>query len=288
MALRPMHFDPQQQMRRQDFELQYKQDSQLMDVDLHHHDFYELYYLASGDVTYTVESRLYKVLPGDVILISPRELHQLHIRTEHALYERYVLWVSPQLLEALSTPSADLSQALDPARPGYGNQLRLQPQDQQRVRGLLEQLNLASQEPGFGAELLTRSLLTQLLIVINRLALREDTHFEDIAQSSETVSQVVAYINLHYSDPLSLETLAERFYVSKYHLSHAFRQQVGISVGRYLQKKRLQIARQLLRQGEKPSAVSTICGFGDYTGFYRAFKAEYGISPREFRTGASK
>lgn len=282
MALRPMHFDPRQQMQRQDFELQYKLDSYLIDVDLHHHDFYELYYLVSGDVTYTIESKLYKVLPGDLLLISPKELHQVHIQAEHAAYERYVLWIHPQLIQQLSTDAADLSQALDPAHPGYGNQLRLQQPDQQRLRGLMEQLYLETQKVAFGSELLAKSLLTQLLITVNRLALQENCHFEDISRSSETVSRVVEFINLHYSEPLSLELLAQRFFISKYHLSHEFQRQVGTSVGRYIQKKRLQIARHLLSQGSKPNNVYSICGFGDYTGFYRAFKAEYGTSPREF------
>lgn len=282
MALRPMHFNPRQQMQQQDFELQYKLDSYLIDVDLHHHDFYELYYLVSGDVTYTIESRLYKVLPGDVLLISPRELHQVHIQAEHAAYERYVLWIHPQLIRQLSTETTDLSQALDSTRPGYGNQLRLQLPDQQKLRGLMEQLYRESQGTGFGSDLLARSLLVQLLVTINRLAMREDCHFEDISRSSETVSHVVEYINLHYSEQLSLDMLAEKFFISKYHLSHEFQRQIGTSVGRYIQKKRLQIARHLLSQGSKPNTVYSICGFGDYTGFYRAFKAEYGTSPRDF------
>lgn len=282
MALRPMHFDPRQQMRQQDFELQYKLDSYLIDVDLHHHDFYELYYLVSGDVTYTIESRLYKVLPGDVLLISPRELHQVHIQAEHAAYERYVLWIHPQLICQLSTENTDLGQALDPTRPGYGNQLRLQMADRQKLGGLMEQLYRESQGTGFGAGLLARSLLVQLLVTINRLAMREDCHFEDLSRSSETVSHVVEYINLHYSEQLSLDMLAEKFFVSKYHLSHEFQRQAGTSVGRYIQKKRLQIARHLLSQGSRPNEVYSVCGFGDYTGFYRAFKAEYGTSPRDF------
>lgn len=95
------------------------------------------------------------------------------------------------------------------------------------------------------------------------------------------------YINLHYSEPLSLDLLAETFFISKYHLSHEFQRQVGTSVCRYIQKKRLQIARHLLSGGNKPNNVYSICGFGDYTGFYRAFKTEYGTSPREFAESVS-
>ena len=92
----------------------------------------------------------------------------------------------------------------------------------------------------------------------------------------------VDYVNLHYSEPLSLEQLSELVYVSKYHLSHEFHRLVGTSVYRYIQKKRLMIARQLLSQGQRPNDVYSSCGFSDYAGFYRAFHNEYGISPREF------
>ena len=285
MSLKPQQYNPTQQMKLPDFELQYKLDSYLVDVDLHHHDFYELYYLKSGDVTYTIESKLYKVLPGDVLLISPRELHQVHIEAEHSAYERYVLWVSPQTIQRLSTVQTDLFHALDPSWPRYGNQLRLQRGDQQRILSLMEQLYVESQEKVYGSDLLMESLLTQILVTVNRLAMEEGCHLEDIYRSNKTVSEVISYINLHYSEPLSLELLADRFFISKYHLSHEFQRQVGTSVGRYIQKKRLQIARNLLSQGSKPNNVSALVGFGDYTGFYRAFKAEYGTSPRSFAAG---
>ena len=282
MALQPQVFDPRQEMRRADFELQYKRDSYLKDVELHHHDFYELYFLLSGDVTYIIESRLYHVMPGDMLLISPRELHQLCIRPEMAAYERYVLWVDPQVLQRLSTSTANLGQCLDPSRPGYGNLLRLKPEDRLRIQGLMESLHQETQQGGFGSELMRESLLIQLLVSINRLASENDGQLREVSGTNRAVSKVIVYVNLHYGEPLSLDMLAERFYVSKYHLSHEFNRQVGTSVYRYIQKKRLLIARQLLAQGKKPNEVYSACGFGDYAGFYRAFKAEYGAAPREY------
>lgn len=288
MALQPQRFTAQQQMKGTDFELQYKRDNYLNVVELHHHDFYEVFYLISGDVTYTIESKLYKVLPGDLLLISPKELHQVHIQSERSVYERYVLWLSPEFVQQLSTPASDLLSALDPGRPGYRNQLRLQGGDRSRVLSLLEQLYQEDQSDSFGADLLPKSLLTQLLVTITRVALREALSVEDLSRSSKTVTQVIEYINIHYGDPLSLDLLAETFFVSKYHLSHEFQRQVGTGVYRYIQKKRLQIARRLLSQGEKPSNVSSLCGFPDYAGFYRAFRGEYGTSPREFLNSVQK
>ena len=286
MPLQPKNFDPRQQMQRPDFELQYKRDTYLKDVELHHHDFYEIYFLLAGDVTYLIESRIVHVMPGDLLLISPKELHQVCIQPEMSVYERYVLWVDPETIRQLSNGQTDLFLGLDPSRPGYGNQLRLGSEDRSRIQDLMEQLHRESSGEGYGAEMLRNSLLTQLLIAVNRLILQQGTYTEESTQTSRTVRQVINYVNLHYSEPLSLDLLAEKFFVSKYHLSHEFNRQVGTSVYRYIQKKRLLMARQLMAQGKRPNEVYTSCGFGDYAGFYRAFKSEYQIGPREFAQSA--
>ena len=93
------------------------------------------------------------------------------------------------------------------------------------------------------------------------------------------------YISRHVNEELTLDGLAERFYVCKYHLSHTFTKEVGVSLHRYITLRRLLMARQLLSTGMAAGQVSSTCGFSDYTSFYRAFKAEYGISPGEMVAG---
>lgn len=282
MPLQPQSFDFRQEMLNPDFELQYKRDSCLKDVALHHHDFYEIYYLISGDVTYTIDSRICRVMPGDILIIAPKELHQVYIRSESSVYERYVLWVDPQMIETLSSSHSDLLRSLDPARPDAVRQLRLQASDRKQILVLLEDLFSEYRLEDYGSDLQCRSILTQLLVYINRLAAQEGDYYEAFSSASHLISQVIDYISHHYSENLSLDSLAEQFFVSKYHLSHEFNRQVGTSIYRYIQKKRLQVARQLLTEGKKPNHICSECGFGDYAGFYRAFKTEYGLSPRHF------
>lgn len=278
----PTTFDARQIVKRPEFDLQYRRDSYLKKVDLHHHDFYEIFFLISGDVTYTIESKLYKVEPGDILLISPKELHQIYIRPEREAYERYVLWVDPRAIKRLSTKHTDLTLCLDPGCPRYRNQLHMTPEDRRRIYEIVEKLYGELHDGEFGGELMPECLLTLLLVEINRVAQREAPPAGDVTRVSQVVGQVVEYISRHYGESLRLEELAGRFFVSKYHLSHEFNRLVGTSVHRYILKKRLQIARAMMAQGVKPSQVWTECGFGDYTGFYRAFKAEYGITPREY------
>lgn len=288
MAQKIKQFDRRQYMLRPDFEITHKRDTYLADVELHHHDFYEIFFLVSGDVTYTVESRVYHMLPGDMLLINPRELHQVRIQQNMAPYERFVLWVSPATLAELSAPQMDLAECFDPARPGYGNLVRLQPEDRTFILKLMQLMYAEVDSGQFGSEALRTNLLQTMLIYVNRLIHQGAGQSEHLTHSCVAVSEAVTYINLHYGEELSLDDLAARFFVSKYHLSHEFNRQVGTSVYRYILKKRLLIARQRLSQGEKPNQVYSSCGFRDYAGFYRAFKAEYDVSPRQFAAACQR
>lgn len=69
-------FTVRQQMLTNNYEIYRYRDSYLNNVALHHHDFYEVYLFLNGNVNYTIESRNYHLLPGDILLISPLELHQ--------------------------------------------------------------------------------------------------------------------------------------------------------------------------------------------------------------------
>ncbi len=281
MANKLSAYDPRQEMLTADFEIQHKRDTYLKNVELHHHDFYEIYYLVSGDVTYVIEGRLCRVLPGDLLLISPRELHQVSIKADMEAYERYVLWIDQATVRRLSSGQTDLEESLNPLHPGYTNLLRLTREQRSRIRDLMEAVFQESGSGKFGSDVLCGSLISALLVEINRLT-RECPSVPETVYSSRMVSDLVDYVNQHYPERLTLDSLAEHFYVSKYHLSHEFQRHMGTGVYRYIQKKRLQIARQLLAGGEHPSRVSSLCGFADYPGFYRAFVGEYGIAPREF------
>lgn len=282
MDTKPISYDPRQEMLGRDFEVQHKRDTYLKDVELHHHDFYEIYYLISGNVRYVVEGKVCRVMPGDLLLISPRELHQVSITPGMEDYERYVLWIDRNALHRLSSENTDLEQGLNPLRPGYNNLLRLNREQRHVVQSLMEAVFQESDGQGFGGDLLRNNLVSALLVQINRVAQQQSAEPENHVISSRIVAETVDYVNLHYWEHLSLDALAERFFVSKYHLSHEFQKHMGTGVYKYIQKKRLQIARQLLAEGEHPSSVSGQCGFSDYAGFYRAFTGEYGIAPREY------
>ena len=248
---------------------------------LHHHDFYEVYFFLSGNVQYNIESRSYLLTPGDVLLISPMELHQPMFGAEHREYERIVLWIDKQFLEGFSLQGQELTTCFDTTVPGHTNLLRPEGVARQYLTFLLENLlaEVASEDPY--SEMAALSLLAQVLVALNRLA-KQSVGEENKSGPDATVYSVLGYINEHYSEDLSLDYLANKFFISKYHLSREFQRLVGTSVHRYIIQKRLVMAKQMLSEGRPSSEVYQQCGFGDYSNFFRAFKAEYQISPKDY------
>ena len=281
MATRHQKFDPRQTMRGSTFEIFRYKDAYLKEVALHHHDFYEVYFFLSGNVHYNIESRSYLLTPGDVLLISPMELHQPMFGAEHREYERIVLWIDKQFLEEFSLPGLHMAACFDTTVPGHTNLLRPEGVARQYLTFLLENLMAEVASEDLYSEMAALSLLAQVLVSLNRLA-KQSAGEEHNSGQDATVYSVLSYINEHYNENLTLDDLANKFLISKYHLAREFQRLVGTSVHRYIVQKRLVMAKQMLSEGKPSSEVYQQCGFGDYSNFYRAFKAEYQISPKDY------
>lgn len=263
-------FTRRQTMIRRDFEIyRYRY---MDEVELHHHDFYEIYMLLRGSVSYTVENRIFHMRAGDLMLISPLELHQARVDSNDEPYERIVLWVDRGYLESLSSPHTSLTRCFDTTVPGHTNLLRLPGPRSAEMRRELDKLRSLHMQESYGSDLLAVCSLVELMVAINQSAAdrsMQSALSADMA-SDRVVDGVLSYINEHYNEALTLDALAERFFISKYHLLRKFEAQVGTTVHRYILQKRLLNAKQLLAGGLAPSEVCTYCGFGDYANFYRA------------------
>ena len=282
MASRPQTFNTRQRMNRTTFEVFHYRDGYMKEVALHHHDFYEIYFFLSGNVSYNIESCSYHLSPGDVLVISPQELHQPVFIPEKQHYERYVLWLNSSFLQQFVLPGQDMSQCFDTTKPEHTNLIRPEGATRELINYLFQQLVREQDSQEFATDLYCLSLLAQLLVLVNRTALRAGKAPEPRDNADSLVYRILTYISEHYSEDLSLDFLANEFFISKYHLSREFSRVVGTSVHRYIVQKRLIMARQMMAAGVSTSEVSQRCGFGDYSNFYRAFTGEYQISPRKY------
>lgn len=98
------------------------------------------------------------------------------------------------------------------------------------------------------------------------------------------VGEVRAYIDRHYDRPISLETVADAFYVTKEYLSKAFKAQTGVNLTDYVIRLRMDKARGLVLASElKIKDIASAVGYEDVTYFNRLFKHQFGETPGQMR-----
>ncbi len=276
-------FTQRQYMLNTLFEVNHYLDTDLHEVNLHHHDFYEVYLLLEGAVYYSVDNRSYRLIPGDILLISPEELHQSRIDLNKSNYERMVLWISRRFMETYSTKETNLALCFDSHSPNRTNLIRLPSEHRKKAYDLTKELSFAKDAKEYASDVFCTGAMLQLLSILNHFyTVAPQAHDTPKDKGSVIVANALTYINAHYQEELSLDILAQKNFISKYYLSHEFQRNVGTSVYKYIIQKRLMVAYSLLSEHVLPKEACMLCGFGDYANFYRAFKKEYGMNPKAF------
>ncbi len=283
MGLPMQKFTTRQYMVNNDFEFFHYKDEPTLEIDYHNHDFYEIYFSISDKVNYIIEGKAYNLKPGDILLISNKELHR-SIPDPGNLYERVVIWVNPDFAKRYSTEGTNLAQCFDSTSIKKNNLLRPNPNMLSQLRNILTRLGSACTDKVYGSDILRSIYLVELLTYLNIAyfdVYRENVQ-EDIVYNQK-VNDMIHYINDHLGEDLSLEALSRKFFTSKYHLLREFKKYTGCTPHNYALRKRLIYAREQLKAGNKISDICQSCGFGDYSNFSRSFQKIYRITPKQFR-----
>lgn len=249
-------------------------------VQLHSHAFYELIYCCSScGAEYLVGSDRYRIQRGDIIFVPPGISHR-PLLPEHMPnpYDRYVLWLSARFMEQY----AKLYPHSFAGKQTSAGILRTAGTKWEMLADIFHTgvQEAEKQKDGWEAAVFgnTIVLLTQIKRATDERSARSMQ-----AEAPELLDRIMAYIETNYAAALTIGSLAKIFFVSSSTISHLFQQKLGVSFYRYVTQRRLITGKILIEQGLPLEEVSNRIGYGNYSGFYRAFKQEYGISPREYR-----
>lgn len=269
-----------QAMLNSSMEIHLYRDKDLAPKDGQLHDFFELTFVTDGAVEFVIQDKKERLGRGDLVLLRPSIPHREI--PDAGYYERYVLWINPWYLSRLSTRRTNLSGCFAAAEK-RGYVLKLEPSFRNQIRTLLAEMVRETHVNAFGADLMLDANLKRLLILLDRYQiLLHPQDPDDEKETGKNIQEIVRYVDLHYTENITLDNLCETFYISKFYLSRSFEHFTGRSIHQYVLEKRMQMAKQLLLFGERPKDIYGLCGFGDYSNFYRTFRKYYGISPNQF------
>lgn len=273
-------FQTSQLMMHSDYEIYHYFDRGMTSVSLHHHDFYEIYLFLEGSVSYQIEGRNYELKPGDIVLINSSELHQAVIHELSKPYERIVLWLNRNFIRSLSTEQTDLTLCFE--GPNHKNVLRADVERQQVFRSLLNRLLSLKDYTGFGADLYPKTLITEMLLYITEEMMMINQRQRVEVRKNRLIDGIIEYISNHLDEEIKIDDLAELFFLSKFHLCREFKNNTGTTLHRFIVQKKLIHAKELILEHLPITEVYQQSGFGDYSNFFRAFRNEYNMTPKQY------
>lgn len=271
-------FNPMEDER--EYELYHLSSHRRTTPEFHSHDFYEIYFFISGDASIYIEEYAYRLNPNDVVIIPPGRMHRAYFHNTEAYYERMFIYISRNALRDMGSKDFSLLDIIDDCI-GRGKFCHaLSDKDFAACRYTISEIINGAVGAQPQQKLINRC---KLIIMMARLCtLFGEAKDEPSSRSSKRVADVIAYINEHIGQELSLDDVSSRFFISKYHLIREFKSYTNRSVYQYIIAKRIIQAKLLIQSGINPTDVFLQCGFREYSSFYKAFKKETDLSPQQY------
>ena len=164
-----------------------------------------------------------------------------------------------------------------------GGNVVFRPKKPEAYRDLLEKLKKTARSDSHVRDMEINALLSDLLVLLMEDSWNPE---RDRVQTGKRlqIMGVREYIDNHYASNITLDDLAERFFMNKTYLSELFKEQYGVALKDYLVSVRITEAKKLLRFTDKTTEeIAEAIGVNGAAYFSRMFKRVEGVSPREYR-----
>lgn len=241
----------------------------------HFHEDVEITLCTSGEGIFFLEPEIYPMHRGQLFLIVPATLHR---SVANDSYRSRVLRVPTCLLEEISTSQSNFANCTQQ----YSRvQVTLDEAQTRELEEMYEQL----ESPGnkqFGNDMQRFILLMAFLVKSFSYFVTGEATPANINLELANMKPVIKYIQAHLAEPLSLDSIAAHFFISKFYLCRNFKLATGFSVIDYIIHCRILRARALLRTGYRVQETGELVGFHNNEHFIRTFKKLTGISPKRY------
>lgn len=243
----------------------------------HFHNSYEIYYLISGTRDYFINDKTFRVNAGDMVLINPYVLHKT-VDTGQG-HTRLLVSFKPSFLPFKNIDNLLKSLFKD------NNILTFDTNTRSNVETTFIHMinNIASKGDFFEASL--QADLLKLILDLNEYVTKQSNEETTAPAINDKIFEVVQYLNSNYTEKITLTQLSERFFISRYYLSHTFKKVTGFTILNFIQNLRIMKAQQLLCDTDlKIIEIADLVGFTNVSSFGKTFKAITGYSPKSYRS----
>lgn len=262
------------------YKLFYLKDTKRQEYSYHYHDFDKLVFFLGGRADYMIEGKKYELEPYDFLLVNRNEIHKPNVDFT-VPYERIILYIEHEFLKQYTGEDYDLTNCFLKTGEEQTNVVRFPAVVTRQLSEQLLKLEECAKKEGYANELYEEILFLEFMLLFNRACVENAYAYHQTAKYNKKVIDMIQFINENLSQELSVDRLAERFFISKYHMMRCFKEETGYSLHQYILEKRILAAKSMIQEGTSATAAAMECGFKDYSTFARAFRKSMGIAPSQ-------
>lgn len=248
----------------------------------HFHDTLEILLTMSEGECFFVRNKMYPITRGSLYVLSPDDLHRSSPSCK-TLYQFYSIRFYAEEVAAFSSDGFDIL-ACFRNHEQFNHRVQLLGDQLDHLLKLINKMEyyLSVDCTSYGKEVFIKTLLAEILVYINYLYSVPSRPSPPDNEEVSKLQPVIAYIQEHISEELPLELLAQQIFVSKYYLSHRFKEIMGFTLSEYIIHRRLVQAKSLLRNGSSVAFAGERSGFNSSAHFIRTFIKYENISPKQY------
>ena len=249
----------------------------------HTHEYFQIYYIIKGSLVHFTENDKSTLSQGDMFIIPPKKTHFIR-DSENAIFYSFSFMkeslgqisdmnrLSLNFLTKLSQVASIRPKITVPADEVFFVENRME----QRYK------EFESKKIGYGEVIRTCTISLVTMFARNYFAAMPDGLLSP--DGRDYILHCVEYIKNNFSEKLTLDEMAQRSAMSKSCFCKLFSELTGTSFNKFVNICRIRKASEYIKRGYKITAIYGICGYDDFTTFYRNFKKIMGMSPGRYKS----
>lgn len=268
----------------EDFHIIHRKNTSTAKVNKHHHNAYEIIIQNNGTGNFFIKDKNYDMKAQTLFLINEYDIHHYFFPEKLKTYDRFVLYIKSEFLNNYFNYIDDDFKPIDIFKKEI-KCVELNNPEYKQLKFLSEKMILELTKEKLGYKSIVNSYLLQFFVTIYRLLINtQNININNNEENESRLQKIIAYIDNNYKNNISLNEIAESLYISKYYLSHFFKDRTGFTIIEFLNNKRIIEAQKMLKNTNlNITDIAMNVGFNTLNHFERTFKTINGITPTQYR-----
>lgn len=245
-------------------------------------DCHRIIYLENRKVKLEIDNKSFVLTNDNYVVLENNNFAKVSAYKDLRGVAVIVLYLKPEYIKGLSTEGCNLENCFIEAKDNGVRLVKASSEIYMIIKSLVARLIGYDNLQGYGRDEILESTMVILLAFANRGYIESMLNKKGTHNKLDIIDDIFIYINRHITEDITLDDLAKEFFMTKFHLSKIFKKATGMTIHNCILKRKLSYSKKLIEQNMPIVDVYSKCGFGGYSHFFRAFKKEFGVTPKQY------